>query len=66
MKKSIDGTALVYADKAFNTPEGKTAHGLVRFSERFDVVGVIDQNYAGKDAGLVLDGQPNGIPILLS
>lgn len=66
MKESIDGTALVYADKAFNTPEGKTAHGLVRFSERFDVVGVIDQNHEGKDAGLVLDGKANGVPIFKS
>jgi uncharacterized NAD-dependent epimerase/dehydratase family protein len=63
MKKSIDGKALVYCDGAFNTPEGKTAHGLVRFTERYDVVGVIDQKYAGKDAGFVLDGKACGIPI---
>ena len=61
--KSIDGKALVYADRAFNTPNGKTAHGLVRFTERYEVVGVIDQKYAGKDAGEVLDGKINGIPI---
>ncbi|CAM4145140.1 DUF1611 domain-containing protein [Zobellia roscoffensis] len=63
MKKSIDGNALVYCDGAFNTPNGKTAHGLVRFTERYDVVGVIDENYAGRDAGEVLDGKPNGIPV---
>jgi uncharacterized NAD-dependent epimerase/dehydratase family protein len=63
MKKTIDGKALVYSDGAFNTPNGKTAHGLVRFTERYDVVGVLDQKYAGKDAGFVLDGKPNGIPI---
>jgi uncharacterized NAD-dependent epimerase/dehydratase family protein len=63
MKKTLDGTALVYCNKAFNTPEGKTAHGLVRFTERFEVVGIIDENYAGKDAGQVLDGKPNGIPV---
>jgi uncharacterized NAD-dependent epimerase/dehydratase family protein len=63
MKKTIDGKALVYCDGAFNTPNGKTAHGLVRFTERYEVVGVIDQNYAGRDAGLVLDGRENGIPI---
>lgn len=61
MKKSIDGRALVYCDGAFNTPNGKTAHGLVRFTERYDVVGVIDSRYAGKDAGEVLDGKANGI-----
>ncbi len=63
MKNSIDGRALVYCDGAFNTPNGKTAHGLVRFTERYEVVGVIDQKYAGKDAGMVLDGKKNGIPI---
>ncbi|MUH37698.1 DUF1611 domain-containing protein [Zobellia amurskyensis] len=63
MKKSIDGKALVYCNGAFNTPNGKTAHGLVRFTERYDVVGVIDANYAGRDAGEVLDGKPSAIPI---
>ena len=63
MKITIDGKALVYCDGAFNTPEGKTAHGLVRFTERYEVVGVIDHKYAGQDAGLVLDGKKNGIPI---
>lgn len=38
MKKSIDGNALVYCQGAFNTPNGKTAHGLVRFTERYTIV----------------------------
>lgn len=63
MKQPIDGKALVYCDGAFNTPNGKTAHGLVRFTERYEVTGVIDHVYAGKDAGEVLDDTPNGIPI---
>ncbi len=63
MKKSIDGNALVYCEGAFNTPNGKTAHGLVRFTERYVVVGVIDSTYAGRDAGEVLDGKVNGIAV---
>lgn len=63
MKKTIDGKALVYCEGAFNTPNGKTAHGLVRFTERYEIVGVLDAKYAGKDAGEVLDGKPNGIPV---
>ncbi len=63
MKKTIDGKAIVYCDGAFNTPNGKTAHGLVRFTERYEVVGVIDHRYAGQDAGEILDGRKNGIPI---
>ena len=57
MTKSIDGKALVYADSAFNTPNGKTAHGLVRFTERYEIVGVLDHRYAGQDAGMVLDNK---------
>jgi len=63
MKKTIDGKALVYCEGAFNTPNGKTAHGLVRFTERYEVVGVLDAKYAGQDAGEVLDGKPNGITV---
>jgi len=63
MKKTIDGKALVYCDGAFNTPNGKTAHGLVRFTERYEVVGVLDSKYDGQDAGQVLDGKNYGIPI---
>lgn len=50
MKNKIDGKALVYADGAFNTPTGKTAHGLVRFTNRYEVVGVLDHKYAGQDS----------------
>ncbi len=63
MKTSIDGKALVYCQGAFNTPNGKTAHGLVRFTERYEIVGILDDRYAGKDAGEILDGKPNEIPI---
>ncbi|MGW8316924.1 MAG: DUF1611 domain-containing protein [Bacteroidales bacterium] len=63
MKKTIDGRALIYCEGAFNTPNGKTCHGLVRFTERYEVIGVIDSSYAGKDAGKVLDGRENGIPV---
>lgn len=65
-KNSIDGKAIVYCEGAFNTPNGKTAHGLVRFTERYEIVGVLDRNYAGHDAGEVLDGKPNGVMIYKS
>lgn len=63
MKKVLDGNAIVYCEGAFNTPNGKTAHGLVRFTKRFNVLSVIDSNYAGQDAGQVLDGKSYNIPI---
>ncbi|WP_163325380.1 DUF1611 domain-containing protein [Draconibacterium mangrovi] len=65
-RTTIDGKALVYCDEAFNTPNGKTAHGLVRFTTRYKVMGVIDKKYSGLDAGQVLDGQNNDIPIFES
>lgn len=63
IKKGFDGNAIVYCEGAFNTTNGKTAHGLVRFTERYDVITVIDSRYRGEDAGLILDGKENGIRI---
>jgi uncharacterized NAD-dependent epimerase/dehydratase family protein len=59
----MDGTAIVYCEGAFGTPNGKTANGLVRHTARYRVSGVMDSTKAGRDAGEVLDGKPNGIPI---
>lgn len=64
MKRVLDGNAIVYCENAFNTPNGKTAHGLVRFTERFNVLSVIDSTYAGQDAGQVLDNVFKNIPVL--
>jgi uncharacterized NAD-dependent epimerase/dehydratase family protein len=56
--------AIVYCEGAFNTANGKTAHGLVRFTSRYRVAAVLDSKYAGQDAGVVLDGEINHIPVL--
>lgn len=63
MTTATDGNAIVYCEGGFNTPIGKTAHGLVRFTRRYHVLTVVDSRYAGQDAGTVLDGKTNGIPI---
>jgi uncharacterized NAD-dependent epimerase/dehydratase family protein len=63
MQNFPEGNAIVYCEGAFNTPNGKTAHGLVRFTKRYNVICVIDSKYAGKDAGFVLDGKENGMPV---
>src|SRR5437667_1635888 len=62
----MDGVALVLAPGAFRTDSAKTAHGLVRGSERFEVVAVLDADAAGHDAGQVLDGQHRDVPIFAS
>ena len=56
-------TAVVYCEANFGSLDGKTANGLVRHSERYEVVSVIDSERAGLDAGMVLDCVSNGIPI---
>jgi len=43
--------------------DGKTANGLVRHSEKYEILSVIDSEKACLDAGMVLDDEPNGIPI---
>ena len=64
MKSSPDGNAIVYCEGMFNTLNGKTAHGLVRFTDRYRVQSVIDSCYAGQDAGSVLDGKKRNVPIV--
>jgi len=56
-------TAIVYCEGNFADIDGKTANGLVRYSERYEILAVIDSEKAGLDAGAVLDGAPNGIPM---
>ncbi|MFC1857113.1 DUF1611 domain-containing protein [Thermodesulfobacteriota bacterium] len=64
MNQMPEGHAIVYCEGSFNTPSGKTAHGLVRFTRRYRVAAIIDSRWAGQDAGAVLDGKPCGIPIV--
>lgn len=54
--------AIVYCDANLGEIDGKTANGLVRHSERYEIISVIDHTQAGRDAGDVVDGVPNGIP----
>ena len=56
--------AVVLCDGYFGTSTGKTANGLVRYSRRYEIAGVIDGSRAGRDAGEFLDGTPKGIPIV--
>ena len=56
-------TAIVYCEANFGALDGKTANGLVRHSEAYEILAVIDSELAGRDCGAVLDGAPNGIPV---
>ena len=64
--RRVEGPAIVLCDGFLRTINGKTAHGLIRGSDRFRIVAVVDPPTAGRDAGEVLDGKPRGIPIFAS
>jgi uncharacterized NAD-dependent epimerase/dehydratase family protein len=63
MQKS---NAIVITAGFLDGNNGKTAHGLIRGSDRFHIVGIIDHKHAGKDAGEVLDGMKRNIPVYAS
>ncbi|MBL8857797.1 MAG: DUF1611 domain-containing protein [Planctomycetes bacterium] len=54
--------AALFTLDRFQTPDAKTAHGLVRGPSRFEIVALVDSTCAGRDAGVVLDGRARGIP----
>lgn len=56
--------AMVYADRLYSCADGKTAHGLVRFSNKFQIVCVIDTTLPVGDAAEVLGQKKKGIPLL--
>jgi uncharacterized NAD-dependent epimerase/dehydratase family protein len=62
----IGSTATVYCEANFGAGDGKTANGLVRHSEKYTILSVIDSEQAGLDTGEVLGEGVNGIPICAS
>src|SRR5436309_12032960 len=64
-RNSTRSRATVFCEGNFAEIDGKTANGLVRQSERYEITSVIDSTKAGCDAGEVLDGVRNGIPIVV-
>ena len=62
MKKKI----VIATDDFLLDNHAKTAHGLIRGSNRFEVLAVIDKKNKGIDAGEALDGCHRNIPVLAS
>ena len=58
--------AMVYANRLYSCADGKTAHGLVRYSKKFNIVCVVDSMLPVGDAAEFLDGVRKGIPLLNS
>ena len=63
MQKS---NAIVLTAGYLDSNSGKTAHGLIRGTDRFNILAVIDHKHPGKDAGEVLDGKKRNIPVYVS
>lgn len=59
MKKN----AIILTNGLLAGSSAKTAHGLIRSSDRFHILGVIDPPLAGKDAGEVTGEESKNIPI---
>lgn len=62
----MKNTAIVMTDGMLADSSAKTAHGLIRGSDRFHILGIIDPAHAGKDAGEVIEGRTRGIPVWAS
>jgi len=62
----MDGKAVLLTQGMLDNHAAKTAHGLIRGTERYEIVAVLDHEHAGKDAGIVLDGVDRDIPVYAS
>jgi uncharacterized NAD-dependent epimerase/dehydratase family protein len=56
--------AILIGDEFLKTPYGKTAHGLLRRSERFEIVAVVGANEPPGDAGQLIGTSALGIPLV--
>lgn len=58
--------AVIYCERGLLSPLGKTTHGLLRYSQRYRIVGVIDSTAAKSDVGGILGTKRREIPIFPS
>ena len=56
-------SALILTNGRLATSDAKTAHGLIRGTDRFNIIGIIDAISCGKDAGEIIDGRFRNIPV---
>jgi len=59
----MNGNAIIITGGLLDDIHAKTTHGLIRGTDRYNIVGVIDEIYGGKDAGEILDGVKRDIPV---
>jgi len=59
----VGATAVVYCEANLGAIDGKTANGLLRHSEKYRILSVIDGAQSGRDAHEVLGLEPQGVPV---
>ena len=59
-------TAVLLANGLLRTPFAKTTHGLLRGPSRYRILGLVEPEFAGEDAGEILDGRRRDIPVFAS
>ena len=57
------GTAFVYSGGLLDEIHAKTAHGLLRYSERFSILGMLDQKFEGRSSDEIISNCKINIPI---
>ncbi len=62
----MDGTALIYCEGALGTARGRIANNLLRFSRRYQIVGVVDSRHAGRTAQEVVGPLAAPAPVFAS
>tara|TARA_B100000902_G_scaffold241519_1_gene228750 strand:+ start:688 stop:1773 length:1086 start_codon:yes stop_codon:yes gene_type:complete len=58
--------AIIFTHNLLAENFAKTAHGLLRGTERFNIVAVVDLIHHGNDAGIIFQNTPIGIPVYKS
>lgn len=59
----MDGNAIIFTHGLLNLDFAKTAHGLIRGTERYNILAVIDHKFAGLEIRDLLGGDVPSIPI---
>lgn len=61
--EEIKGTACIITGGLLDTIHAKTTHGLLRESQRFEILGIIDAKFAGQDTGQFVGGTSASVEI---
>ena len=59
----ISGDAILFTGGLLDTDNAKTAHGLIRAGTRFDILGVLDEQYGGHSIREFLPDRTGELPI---